>query len=506
MVRTLIIFPDGRELSSGTEGAAVESFHLTESVNSGQDLTLGSVCSAVVEMTLLSPQELSLSAGDAFYLYRFRKGARKKVGDFIIQETKRISANRLKIIAYDRISLLDQDLTAWVSGLKEWPYTLMQFADMVCHRCGLKLANDWLMNGNYLINKFSAGQVTGRKLMGWIGELAGGFCRANIEGSLKVDWYAPTNITIRPDGERCYFQGSLHYQQQAVEPVAKVQFRQSSDDVGIAYPEAVSSANTYVISGNPLVAEDSADNLVKIAQTLYDRLSAVSYTPCKVSIPVEFALSVGEIISVITPEGDPLTVYIMNRTQSGNKEVMEATGSVTRNNNSIANEQILRNLSGKVLNLKMTMDGLQAENRDAAGKIASLSMDVSGIASEVSRQQTDNQSIKTQLTSLSQKADSMEIRVQQIMDNGTAKVQTETGFTFDQRGLTISKTGSQMENLLDETGMYVKRNGEVILQANQDGVCAVDVTVRNYLIVGEHARFEDYSNGTDHKRTACFWI
>ena len=59
--------------------------------------------------------------------------------------------------------------------------------------------------------------------------------------------------------------------------------------------------------------------------------------------------------------------------------------------------------------------------------------------------------------------------------------------------------------------MYVVRSKgssaeTVMLQANADGVIATDVTVRNYLIIGTHARFEDYSNGSDNARTACFFI
>ena len=63
-----------------------------------------------------------------------------------------------------------------------------------------------------------------------------------------------------------------------------------------------------------------------------------------------------------------------------------------------------------------------------------------------------------------------------------------------------------MENRLDNSGMYVERSGETILQANAAGVVATDVTVRNYLIVGNHSRFEDYSDGDDDARTGCFWI
>ena len=79
---------------------------------------------------------------------------------------------------------------------------------------------------------------------------------------------------------------------------------------------------------------------------------------------------------------------------------------------------------------------------------------------------------------------------------------TATGYTFDDKGLQISRTDSDMENLLDHTGMYVRRNGEVVLQANNQGVRGRDVTVENYLIVGENARFEDYGGN----RTACFYI
>jgi hypothetical protein len=59
-----------------------------------------------------------------------------------------------------------------------------------------------------------------------------------------------------------------------------------------------------------------------------------------------------------------------------------------------------------------------------------------------------------------------------------------------------------MENRLDEKGMYVLRGGETMLKADADGVIATDVSVRNYLVVGEHARLEDYGQG----RTACFYI
>ena len=107
---------------------------------------------------------------------------------------------------------------------------------------------------------------------------------------------------------------------------------------------------------------------------------------------------------------------------------------------------------------------------------------------------------------LKQNSGEISIAVKKILDDGVGQVTTESGYTFNADGLHIQKPGEEMENTLDNTGMYVKRSEDVMLQANANGVIATDVSVRNYLIVGNHARFEDYSDGTDNARTACFWI
>lgn len=107
---------------------------------------------------------------------------------------------------------------------------------------------------------------------------------------------------------------------------------------------------------------------------------------------------------------------------------------------------------------------------------------------------------------LKQNSGEISIAVQKLIDDGVNKLVTEFGLTIDGSCVDIHRSGTEMHNSLDETGMYVKRSDEVMLQANADGVIATDVSVRNYLIIGSHARFEDYSDGTDTARTACFWI
>lgn len=101
-------------------------------------------------------------------------------------------------------------------------------------------------------------------------------------------------------------------------------------------------------------------------------------------------------------------------------------------------------------------------------------------------------------------AEEVTITVQQEIAKGVDRVETKTGYVFDSEGLKISKSGEQMSNLLDNTGMYVKRSGTDILVANDKGVTATDLHAKTYLKIGSgdgRCRFEDY--GID--RIGCFW-
>jgi hypothetical protein len=101
-------------------------------------------------------------------------------------------------------------------------------------------------------------------------------------------------------------------------------------------------------------------------------------------------------------------------------------------------------------------------------------------------------------------AEQVSITVQQEIAKGVDRVETSTGYVFDSEGLKINKTGSGMSNTLDNTGMYVERDGVEILTANNEGVSAKDLHAKTFLKIGSgdgRCRFEDYGN----TRIGCFW-
>lgn len=106
--------------------------------------------------------------------------------------------------------------------------------------------------------------------------------------------------------------------------------------------------------------------------------------------------------------------------------------------------------------------------------------------------------------------DGLIVRITTLEDTGVSEVTTTTGFTFNAEGLTIYESGKDIENKLNNEGMQVSRiSGDEsipILTANTDGVDALNLHSRQFLIIGDNSRFENYDNGVESNRTACFHI
>ncbi len=556
MLKTVLVLPDGRTISSGQEGqCAVAALSITQCVNDAQELMPGAVCADMAEITLITYGECPIAPADEVTLYRQDSaGTLHKVGIFTAEKPTRTGANTVKLTAYDRISKLDRDLSQWLAQLQQWPYSLGDFAYRVCQACGLEFITEEMPNGAYPVSQFSLGEVTGRKLMQWVGEISGQFCRATPDGQIEMAWYTPVRssfyhkghltitsreLAIADDGtgngiltsdtaeithdgngnwtvnlaldvqDLYCFQNGMTFEDYTVAPIRKVQLRQSTADIGTVYPDSPGE-NTCIISGNCLLT-GSADELRTAAQTLYEQLENRQYTPCTLTVPANPAITAGTVLCLTDGEGRPFTAYVMTSRQTGQKQILESTGSRYRDSTTAVNNRSYKSFTGKVLNLQTDVDGLKVQNAAANGRMAQLQLDIDGISTQVSRQQETMGQMRQSVSSLQQTAEGISLQVQDIVDKGVSKVTNTLGLKIDGTAVTISRAGNAMTNSLDETGMYVIRgkdtaNETVMLQANDGGVIATDVSVRNYLIVGNYCRFEDYNSGTDTARTACFFL
>lgn len=395
MYQPILTLSSGTELKGGSPGSAVKSLTLHTAVNAGQEFTIGSAFSDYIEAEIWADPggSLQITAGDALTYYRQDDaGNRPKVGVFYAEKPTRTKRNSYKVTAYDTMSKLDADFSGWLrANQAQFPKTIWQLVQLACQRAGVALASSSLpINGSYSVQAFYADDLTCRQIISWAAEAAGCYAHMNADGKLQFLTYTDKRSTakITPDGasnSTAYYADSLSYEDYTVKAIEKVQIRQSDSDVGVIYPDSTTATNTYAVQGNLLLTTGTEANLKTVAQNLYNVLKSVTYTPCKVSVPSGSGLTCGQIVHVKDARGREFDTYLMSATISSGKASFESMGSASRESSSAVNSQSYKNLTGKMLEIKTSVDGLEVKASDLTGKYTDLKATVDGLSSEVKK-------------------------------------------------------------------------------------------------------------------------
>ena len=428
MPKHLLVLADGTEIGSGQVGDnAVRSVSYTQTVADDTDLAPGAACACKLEIELwVQPgHALRITSGTEMTCYRLDAvGGREKIGVFRAVKPTKASRNTYKVYAYDAVSRLDGIQSTWLRSIQgQFPMSLWAFAQAVAARCGVTIANTALpANGSYQVQAFYADDLTGRQLLAWVAQAAGCFLRANADGALEFAWYADRrDIVIGPgegaaastlladstgallqdaeeyyllaaaaadaDGVTPYYDGTLSYEDYTCAVIDKVQIRQSSDDVGVVFPADEAGTNALTIEGNLLLTTSTDAALRPVAQALYAQMQAVEYTPCTVRIPAAQAaalgLGAGQIVRVQDARGRVFDTWIMTATWGANGVTLESTGNASRDGSAATNQQIYKNLTGKMLEIRTSVDGLALKASELQGDYTELLITVDGLTSTV---------------------------------------------------------------------------------------------------------------------------
>lgn len=260
------------------------------------------------------------------------------------------------------------------------------------------------------------------------------------------------------------------------------------------------------------------DDIADILNTILPLVAGLTIYQFDCKHRGDFRLEIGDKISLITKDNAIVYSYLLNDTITYNGGLVgqtqwhySASESESESTPSTVGEAISRTYA-KVdkVNREITLvashvDELETNQSELVITTENISAQVSQttqLTNDAIDGLTQNMNTLTQKVSQTITAENMEIAVEQALSNGVSTVTTKTGFTFDSEGLTISKTGSEMETQITEDGMTVYRGGTAMLVADNTGVEAKNLSASTYLIVGANSRFENY--GSD--RTGCFWI
>ena len=395
MLQPILTLPSGTELRGGQAGSAVENLTLHTAVNAGQEFAIGSAYSDYIEAEIWADPggSLQITAGDVLTYYRLDDaGNRTKVGIFYAEKPTRTKRNSYKVTAYDTMSKLDADFSGWLrANQAQFPKTIWQLVQLACQRAGVTLAGISLpINGSHSVQAFYADNLTCRQIISWAAEAAGCYAHMNADGKLQFLTYTDKRSTakITPDGvsnSTAYYADSLSYEDYTVKAIEKVQIRQSDSDVGVIYPDSTTATNTYAVQGNLLLTTGTEANLKSVVQNLYNVLKNVTYTPCKVSVPSSSGLACGQIVHVKDARGREFDTYLMSATISSGKASFESVGSASRESSSAVNSQSYKNLTGKMLEIKTSVDGLTVTASELSGNYSELKQTVDGLSAEVKK-------------------------------------------------------------------------------------------------------------------------
>jgi hypothetical protein len=230
-----------------------------------------------------------------------------------------------------------------------------------------------------------------------------------------------------------------------------------------------------------------------------------------------YLLEIGDKIALINKENEPVISYMLNDTLTYNGAFSQQTSwSYTDDETESASNPVnlgeaLKQTFAKVDKVNKQIDIVASETSANTDAIAALQINTDSINASVMRveEATESalESTKEELTQLTNKvnaqmtAEEVILQIESEIAKGATKVTTTTGFSFNENGLNVSKSGSEMATQITEDGMTVYKNNAAVLTANNIGVEAVNLQAKTYLTIGSYSRLEDYNS-----RTGCFWI
>ena len=545
MLRNKLVRSDGSIIDS----SVIISCDFTEEVNGSTNLAFGDVTSS--ELTVVIRSTEAIQQGEILTYYMIEDDVEILIGEFIAEKPTVASSTSIKFSAYDNISKTEKSFSGWLRENQTlFPMTLLQLVQYACSYCEVVLRTTDFPHADLPIGAFYADDITCRQILAWASSIACRFVRANAAGEIEFSQYTrndafgitsgdgytnadnlivtdryghvvvtSSDMTVTDDGDGNvivnvqnmnvyvsdgnvvvsgaigvpYRQGSLSYETYQTDNIARVQIKHADNDVGVIYPEDV-DGNCYTISGNMLLGTCSPEDVAYVAQTLYEQLSSVTYVPFSVTLPRTLKVRAGEIVRVTDVNGHVFSSLVMKMTVNANGVAVSSTGDKSYGSSVAVATSKYTNLTGKVLEISKTIDGLVIENESLDGRLGSLELSTEtfkvAIQDEVDR-----------MSEMAMTPEKVEIKISEAVE-AIDSVKTSTGYTFDKDGLSIHKEGEQMHNTLDHKGMYVRRGSTDVLTADADGVNSINLTARQYLTVGKNARFEDYRSN----RTACFYV
>lgn len=291
--------------------------------------------------------------------------------------------------------------------------------------------------------------------------------------------------------------------------ISDIQIEKGTTATAYEYPfeayEVAITGTTQYVRDNPFW--DMREDVGELVGNAVDNIGGLTINQFNCEARGNFLLEIGDKLNLVTKDDKTVTSYLLNDTIKYNGGLShsmswqyEDSNAETESNPATLGES-LKQTFARVDKANKEIELLASETSENSEKISRLQMDTESINASVGVINKDIDAL-AQKVDIAVTSEDVSIAIQRELENGTNKVTTNTGFTFDDEGLTITKSNSEMSTQITEDGMAVSKDGNEVLKADNKGVKAIDLHAETYLIVGKNSRFEDFEGN----RTGCFWI
>lgn len=447
--KQLIIQTDDKKVTITNTELHQEKFELTESLCSESELTFGSCEASSIKFTMSNvftslkdkwitvTMSLNGNTDKPFQFGRYKIYSDKPTAD----RTQR------DVVAYDALyDIINANVMEWYDSVLpnlDSTITLKNFRDSFFEHFGVTQKGTALPNDSMVIKRsldketgnVQTNVLSGSRVIKAICEINGCFGHINRQGQFEYiylkqdiqglypanDLYPADDLYPNsPDSYRINKSDYItaDYEDYIVEPITKLQIRSSDSDVGTIIGNG---NNAYIIENNMLTYQKTADEMQKIAQNIYNKISKIRYRPFTADLRGNPCLEVGDAIRILTKNAI-VESYVLERDFKGIQALRDSFSSVGEQyysekvNSTQTSIKQLENRSNK---LERTIEETKSTITDVENGLSSqITQTADSISSKVSKKVGSDEII----SKINQSPESISIEARKINLRGTIVV------------------------------------------------------------------------------------
>ncbi len=414
--------------------------------------------------------------------------------------TKSISLSSVQ----DRTQLLDDKYESELDWTEEQTHTGLEIVEEICTKKGITLASNTFNFANYSFKQPNFPETTTyREVLSRLAEIGGEIAFFNCNGDLVIKSQLITGDVIQRQ----------RYEKLSREKEYKINtivLGKDGIDDDIVFPETIEEDRVeFKILDNPYVDLYREEMIEEVANYII----GMSYIPYELNNVMDgYIYELNDVVEVIDKNGESFNAVVLNTSNSSRLKSIIKSEVMT---SSLTNYNLAGSKKESVNQVKLQVDHINNEIKSVVSTVETIENTtnenttiINNTYQEILNKFNDytptskTLEIENSVTQLQTDTYTKTEINTKLTDGSVTKVQTMSG-TFDEDGMHYAKSDAKTSSTINQAGVEVKEvntDKELLFagydeEKNVSEVRTENMTVRNYLVCGTHARLEEYDGG-----------